>query len=48
MFSKGCDQSDDSGVLGRDTVGDWGGDSDDFLEHFYKGVVFVFAGLDLA
>lgn len=48
MFAKRLDQSDDAGILGRDAVSDGRGDADDFLEHFDKGVVFVFAGFDLA
>lgn len=48
MFAEGGDEGDGAGVLGRDAVGDGGGDADDFLEHLDEGVVFVLAGFDLA
>lgn len=48
MFAEGGEQGEGAGVLGRDAVGDGGGDADDFLEHLDEGVVFVFAGFDLA
>lgn len=47
MLPKRLHQTEDAWILGRDTVGDGRGDTDDFLEHFDEGVVFVFAGFDL-
>ena len=48
MFTKRLHQGHHTRILGRDAVSNGRRDADDFLEHFDKGVVFVFAGFDLA
>lgn len=48
MFLECFDQADDVGVLGRNAISDGRSDVVDFLQHLYEGIVFVFAGSDLA